>query len=544
MTTEEEQIIGKGTWIDKVADTLLRREKRLGRNLDMIVVESGLGASGLPHIGSMGDAVRAYGIALALGNFGYRAELIAYSDDMDGLRRVPQGLPAWLNEHLAKPVSTIPDPIGSCHASYGAHMSGLLLDALDRIKVKYRFQSATEAYRKGILVNQTDTILRNSDRLGRKISQLVGQQKYIETIPYFPICKVCRRLYVANAQQYLPDEMKVVYTCSGSRIGQQEIRGCGFKGEADIRKGEGKLAWKVEFAARWHALDVKFEAYGKDIMDSVRINDWVASDVLGFSHPMHVKYELFLDKGGKKISKSSGNVLTPQMWLKYGTPESILLLLFKRITGTRHVGIDDIPTLMDEYDVYEDFFFGKLKESNASKLMKIKGIYEYINHLEPPQQPQPHIPYRLLVQQASLFSRDDDRTSKVFTRLLKYGIVKEKTERILQRIELASNWADDHFTLTAERADIEVDESQRKAMREILDAIRSFIGTEQDPETPKNLQSRVFEIARNNQIEPKEFFRLLYRILINSDRGPRIGNYVIDLGLERTCQILEKYLVN
>jgi len=544
MTTEEEQIIGKGTWIDKVADTLLRREKRLGRNLDMIVVESGLGASGLPHIGSMGDAVRAYGIALALGNFGYRAELIAYSDDMDGLRRVPQGLPAWLNEHLAKPVSTIPDPIGSCHASYGAHMSGLLLDALDRIKVKYRFQSATEAYRKGILVNQIDTILRNSDRLGRKISQLVGQQKYIETIPYFPICKVCRRLYVANAQQYLPDEMKVVYTCSGSRIGQQEIRGCGFKGEADIRKGEGKLAWKVEFAARWHALDVKFEAYGKDIMDSVRINDWVASDVLGFSHPMHVKYELFLDKGGKKISKSSGNVLTPQMWLKYGTPESILLLLFKRITGTRHVGIDDIPTLMDEYDVYEDFFFGKLKESNASKLMKIKGIYEYINHLEPPQQPQPHMPYRLLVQQASLFSRDDDRTSKVFTRLLKYGIVKEKTERILQRIELASNWADDHFTLTAERADIEVDESQRKAMREILDAIRSFIGTEQDPETPKNLQSRVFEIARNNQIEPKEFFRLLYRILINSDRGPRIGNYVIDLGLERTCQILEKYLVN
>ncbi len=218
MTTEEEQIIGKGTWIDKVADTLLRREKRLGRNLDMIVVESGLGASGLPHIGSMGDAVRAYGIALALGNFGYRAELIAYSDDMDGLRRVPQGLPAWLNEHLAKPVSTIPDPIGSCHASYGAHMSGLLLDALDRIKVKYRFQSATEAYRKGILVNQIDTILRNSDRLGRKISQLVGQQKYIETIPYFPICKVCRRLYVANAQQYLPDEMKVVYTCSGSRM--------------------------------------------------------------------------------------------------------------------------------------------------------------------------------------------------------------------------------------------------------------------------------------------------------------------------------------
>lgn len=544
MTAEEEQVIGKGTWIDKVANTLLRREERLGRSLDMIAVESGLGASGLPHIGSIGDAVRAHGIALALENFGYRSELIAYSDDMDGLRKVPQGLPVWLNEYLAKPVSTIPDPTGSCHASYGEHMSGLLLDALDRIKVKYRFQSATEAYRKGILVDQIDTILRNSERLGKKISQLVGQQKYIETIPYFPICKVCRRLYVANAKQYLPDEMKVVYTCSGSRIGKQEIKGCGFKGEADIRKGEGKLAWKVEFAARWHSQDVRFEAYGKDIMDSVRINDWVSNDILGFSHPMHVKYELFLDKVGKKISKSSGNVLTPQMWLKYGTPESMLLLLFKRITGTRHVSIDDIPTLMDEYDLYEDCYFGKLKESNAAKLMRIKGLYEYINHLKPPPQPQPHIPYRLLVQQASLFSGDDDRTSKIFTRLLKYGIAKDKTKRLLERIELASNWADDHVTLTAERIEIDVDETKRKAMREILDAFKSFIGSEQDPETPNNLQSRVFEIARNNQIEPKEFFRLLYRILINADRGPRIGNYVIDLGLDRTCKILEKYLIN
>jgi lysyl-tRNA synthetase class 1 len=544
MTTEEEQIIGKGTWIDKVADSLLRREKRLGRSLDLIVVESGLGASGLPHIGSLGDAVRAYGIALALRNFGYRAELLAYSDDMDGLRKVPHGLPVWLNEYLAKPVSTVPDPIGSCHASYGAHMSGLLLDALDGLKVKYRFQSGTEAYQKGLLVDQIDTILRNSGRLGKKISQLVGQKKFIETIPYFPICRICGRLYVANAQQYLPDEKKVLYTCSGSRIGQREIKGCGFKGEADICKGEGKLAWKVEFAARWHAMDVRFEAYGKDITDSVRINDWVASEVLGFVHPLHVRYELFLDKGGKKISKSSGNVLTPQIWLTYGTPESILLILFKRITGTRHVGIDDIPSLMDEYDLYEDLYFGRLKESNAAKLVKIKGVYEYINQLEPPQQPQPHVPYRLLVQQASLFSKDDDRRSKVFARLVKYGLVKEKTESLLQRIDLASNWADDVFTLTTEGVEIEMDESQRKAVAELLDAIRSFIGSEHDPETPKNLQSRVFEIARNNRLELKEFFKLLYRILINADRGPRIGNYAIDLGLERTCRILEKYLVN
>src|SRR5215217_7944605 len=138
----EEFIIGKGTWIDKVAFTIIEREKKLGRTSNIIKVESGLGASGIPHIGSMGDAVRAYGISLALQNMGYKSELIAFSDDMDGLRKIPVGFPPWLKEHIAKPVSHIQDPFGDCHNSYGAHMSSLLLDGLDRVNIKYIFKSA------------------------------------------------------------------------------------------------------------------------------------------------------------------------------------------------------------------------------------------------------------------------------------------------------------------------------------------------------------------------------------------------------------------
>jgi len=400
-------MIGKGTWIDKVADTLIRREKKMGRSLDLIRVESGLGASGIPHIGSLGDAVRAYGIALALQNFGYKSELIAYSDDMDGLRKIPYGLPDWLNDYLARPVSSIPDPFGSCHASYGEHMSSLLLDGLNRVGIKYTFQSGSEAYRKGLLVKQIDLLLSNSRALGKKISEFVGQEKYTEVLPYFPVCKSCGRLYTAVSENYIPDEKKVSYVCSGSRIGKSDVKGCGHKDEADIRKGEGKLAWKVEFAARWQAFDIRFEAYGKDIMDSVRVNDWVSNDILEFGHPMHVKYEMFLDKEGKKISKSAGNVLTPQMWLRYGTPQSILLLLYKRIAGTRHIGLGDVPSLMDEYDYYEDVYFGNIKEDNQAKLSKIKGIYEYANMLSPPKQPNAHIPYRLIVQQASMFPGEE-----------------------------------------------------------------------------------------------------------------------------------------
>ena len=537
---EEQIVIGKGTWIDKVADILIKREKKLGRSLDLIRVESGLGASGIPHIGSMGDAVRAYGIALALENFGIKSELIAYSDDMDGLRKIPHGLPGWLQEHIAKPVSNIPDPFGSCHASYGAHMSSLLLDGLDKVGIKYRFQSGRDAYKQGLLVEQIDTVLKSSAKLGQKIVEFVGQDKYIDVLPYFPVCQNCGRLYTAVAEKYLPVEKKVAYTCSGSRIGEVDIEGCGHKGEVDITKGEGKLAWKVEFGARWQAFDIRFEAYGKDIMDSVKVNDWVADEILGYVHPLHLKYEMFLDKSGKKISKSAGNVLTPQMWLRYGTPESILLLLFKRITGTRHVDLEDVPTLMDEYDYYEDVYFDKVKEDNPAKLTKTKGIYEYINKLDPPKQPAPHALYRFVAQQASIFPPSDDRDEKVFNRLAKYGIVKEKTGDIMHKIRLASRWADDNKQ--DEKFKVQLSGLQRKAVQELIEVVRPFAGMSDSGDNAKNLQSKVFNVARNNGIEPKEFFTLLYRMFLNADRGPRIGNYFLDLGVDRAIAVVQRYL--
>jgi lysyl-tRNA synthetase class 1 len=536
------EILGKGTWIDKIAHDLVERERKLGRNTGLIRVESGLGASGIPHIGSMGDAVRAYGVTLALQNLGYKSELIAYSDDMDGLRKIPYGLPEYLRNEIAKPVSEISDPFGNCHNSYGAHMSSLLLEGLDRVGVRYKFQSGTEAYKNNILSKQIDTILRNSDRLGMGIQALIGQDKYNQTLPYFPICRNCGRLYVAKAKEYFPEDEKVSYSCSDTRIGDEIIKGCEYNGESDIHDGHGKLAWKVEFAARWQAFDIRFEAYGKDIMDSVRINDWVSNDVLGYSHPLHLRYEMFLDKIGQKISKSKGNVLTPQMWLEYGTPESLLLLLFKRVTGTRHVSLDDIPSLMDEYDYYEDLYFDIVQEENQIKLAKLKGIYEYVNHLRPSPNPTKHVPYRLLVQQALLFSADDERVEKVYGRLAKYGIITAEDAALTNKIRLASNWADDHGLRNERRSELGLTDRDRHALIELIQALEEFKGKETLDDSPKNLQSMIFDISRRNGIGIKEFFTLLYRILVGADRGPRIGNYVLDLGIERTCKLVQSYL--
>ena len=280
----ENKIIGKGTWIDKLASELLEREKTLGRKTDLLRVESGLGASGIPHIGSLGDAVRAYGIKLALENLGYKSELIAYSDDLDGLRKIPEGLPDSLEEHIAKPVSLIPDPYG-CHDSYGMHMSSILLDGLDKVGIKYEFRRAVDTYKQGLLKDQIHIILQNSVKIGEKISELVGQEKYQKYLPYFPVCANCNRLYTAEATEYISDEKKVKYACHDTEISSKIIKGCGHVGEADITKDLGKLAWKVEFAARWTAFDIRFEAYGKDIMDSVKVNDWVSDEILGISTP-------------------------------------------------------------------------------------------------------------------------------------------------------------------------------------------------------------------------------------------------------------------
>ena len=527
---EEQKIIGRGTWIDKLAYELAEREKALGRSTNLIRVESGLGASGIPHIGSLGDAVRAYGVKLALENLGYKSELIAYSDDLDGLRKIPEGFPDSLKEHLAKPVSFIPDPFG-CHDSYGLHMSSLLLDGLDKLDIKYKFQRGVDTYKNGLLKDQIHTILVNSKKIGEKIAELVGQEKYQESLPYFPVCTNCGRLYTAEAYEYLADEKKIKYRCNETTIGSKILSGCGHDGVADITKDLGKLAWKVEFAARWQAFDVRFEAYGKDIMDSVKVNDWVADEILKFPHPHHVKYEMFLDKGGKKISKSLGNVVTSQAWLRYGDPKSILLLLYKRITGTREVGFEDIPALMDEYNELENIYFGKIKLDNEAKIIRAKGLYEYVNLLNVPKNPATYVNYRLLVQLCKIFR--EERIQHVVKKLLEYGTIKETSPQIEQLITLAGNYADDFDRPS--KVEIQLDEATRKAIKELADMLAA-------ENEPTDLQNTIYQIAKNVGVQPRDFFKTLYQIILASDRGPKIGPFIIDIGRKKVAQTLSEYL--
>ena len=531
----EQKIIGKGTWIDKLAFELIEREKQLGRDIDGIIrVESGLGASGIPHIGSLGDAVRAYGVKLALENLGYKSELIAYSDDLDGLRKIPEGLKVDAAD-IGRRVSDIDDPLCDKHDSFGEHMSSMLLEGLEAVGItEYVHKTAHETYKNNLLKDQIHEILVNSKKIGDKIEEMTGQEKFQTVIPYFPICSECDKLYTTESFEYIEEEKKVRYRCKDSEIGSNKILGCGHNGESDITKGLGKLAWKVEFAARWSAFDIRFEAYGKDIMDSVKVNDWVADEILGFPHPHHVKYEMFLDKGGKKISKSLGNVVTSQKWLTYGTPESILLLLYKRITGARELGFEDIPALMDEYNELENIYFGKTKVDNEAKLVKSKGLYEYVNLLRPPENPSTHVSYRLLIELCKIFK--DNRIEYVTSKLIDYGTIKEEgKDDVEELIKLAGNYSDDFEETKIPATKITVDDSSKVALKQLADLL-------QKDETLEDLQNSIYSIAKENQVQPKDFFRILYQIILSKDRGPKIGPFIEDIGKKKVADAISKHI--
>lgn len=525
-----EKVIGRGTWLDKLSFEIIQRERTLKRNLSLVRVESGLGASGIPHVGSLSDALRAYGVKLAIEDMGFKSELVAYSDDMDGLRKVPAGLPKELDRYLAMPVSRIPDPFG-CHGSYGSHMGGLLREALDVLRVEYRFESGAEVYRRNLLRNQIEAILSRGREVGEKIKEMTGQEKYEEVLPYFPVCANCGRIYTAHAKAYEPSTGTVAYECIGADVAGRKLEGCGHRGEVRVSTGEGKLSWKVEFAARWAALDVRFEAYGKDIADSVRVNDWVSQHVLGFPPPFHVQYEMFLDKSGRKISKSAGNVFTPQTWFRYGSPKSLVLLMYKRIKGARTLSTEDIPKYMDEYDQLEDIYFGKAKVGSKDKAVRLRGLYEYTNFLRPPRAPEQHVPYRLLAEVA-FAAPPDDLEGYCVRRLQAYRMVNEPTEALLQRIRLARNWA---VEVMGELPKPRLTAVERKAVKDLVDMLSSTTQAEA-------IQDGIFEIAKSNGLQPGEYFKLLYRVLLGSERGPRLGPYIVDVGVERVASSLKKVL--
>jgi lysyl-tRNA synthetase class 1 len=517
-----------------MAARVIERERKLGRSLDLVRTEMGIAASGLPHIGNLSDAARSFAVTLALKEQGYNSELIAFADDKDGLRKVPAGLPKSLEEHLGKPVTDIPDIYG-CHKSYGEHMTLLLRDALDKCGIEYRFMSGAEAYRKGLFNEEIKTILLNAKRVGEIVNEEVGQEKFLEALPYFAVCEKCGRIYTTKAYEFLPKENKILYVCEGMEVKGRWLEGCGHKGEVDYRKGDGKLNWKGEFAVRWKALDIRFEAYGKEVADSARVNDRICREIFNWEPPCHAKYELFLDKSGKRMSKSAGIVFTPQTWFKYGSPQSLMLLLLKRFVGARALDVTDIPAYMNELGYLEDLYFGKKTLKDERELTKLKGLYEYCWMLKPPSRPSINVPYNLLtflVKMAPKGGEDEFITEK----LRSYGYLgKDQTldQGLKRRAEYALNWIRDFEEI--KETEVSLSAEEKNAITELVEVLK----VEDEAE---KIQNAVFDTAKKHGLQPTAFFKTLYMILIGVPQGPRLGPYILAMGKQNVIDALERTL--
>jgi lysyl-tRNA synthetase class 1 len=529
-----EKTIGHGTWYDKMAAKIIAREQMFGRDLSLIRTEMGIAASGLPHIGNLSDAARSFAVTLALREQGFNSELIAFSDDKDGLRKVPAGMPDELKEHLGRPVTDIPDFYG-CHGNYGEHMSLLLREALDKCGMDYTFMSATEAYREGVFNEEIKRILLNARRVGEIAKEELGQEKFLEALPYFAVCENCGRIYTTKAYDFLPKENKILYTCEGMEVKRKWLEGCGHKGEVDYRKGMGKLSWKGEFAVRWKALDIRFEAFGKDVSDSVRVNDRICREILGWEPPVHAQYEMFLAQGGAKIAKSTGEVLTPQTWFKYGSPQSLMLLLLKRFVGTREIGVTDVPSYMDEMDGLEDVYFRKKATKDKREQEKLSGLYEYCYAMHVPAKPGLHVPYNLLTYLTKVAPKGGEE-AYITDKLRNYSYLKQNEtldEPARKRIEYAFNWTKDF-----ER----IKEATVTLSREDKEAITELVRVLTVEDEPDKIQNAIFNAAKQCNLQPAKLFKTIYMILLGAPQGPRLGPYIMAMGKHNVIDALGRTL--
>src|SRR5690606_28541281 len=311
MSSEREIALNARAWPFEEARKLLQRIGDRTPEKGYVLFQTGYGPSGLPHIGTFGEVVRTTMVRNAFARISdVPAKLFAFSDDMDGLRRVPDNIPnkEMVAQHLGKPLTSIPDPFGT-HESFGHHNNARLRDFLDRFGFQYDFQSATECYRSGRFDAALLQVLAHYDEVKNIILPTLGNERRETYSPFLPICQRTGRVLQAPVVETNADAGTIVYRDEDGSLVETPVTG-----------GRCKLQWKADWAMRWYALDVDYEMSGKDLIDSVRLSSRICR-TLGGRPPETFTYELFLDEKGEKISKSKGNGLTVEEWLRYAPEE-------------------------------------------------------------------------------------------------------------------------------------------------------------------------------------------------------------------------------
>jgi lysyl-tRNA synthetase, class I len=498
-----------------------------------VVFETGYGPSGLPHIGTFGEVARTTMVRHAfrvLTEDRVRTRLIAFSDDMDGLRKVPDNIPNkdLVAQHLGKPLTRVPDPFGT-HASFGAHNNARLRAFLDTFGFDYEFLSSTECYRSGRFDEALLTVLARLDEVMAIMLPSLRAERAGTYSPFLPI----------SPRTGIVLQVPIVAHDATAGTIQYDDPDSGERMTAPVTGGHCKLQWKPDWAMRWLALGVDYEMAGKDLIDSVKLSGDICR-ALGGRPPQGFNYELFLDDKGQKISKSKGNGLTIEEWLRYASPESLTLFMYREPKAAKRLHFDIIPRHVDEY---QQFLEGYQRQDANQRLTNP------VWHIHTGDPPRPEIPvsFTMLLNLVSASNAENADTLWGFIGRYLPGVTPQSHPRLSAHVEHAIHYFRD-FVLPAKEFRVP-DETERAALMDLRDALSQL----PPDSTAANIQEVVYEIGRRPPFldtsgKPTkdgkpgvslEWFNMLYQVLLGQAKGPRFGSFVAIYGLHNTIDMID-----
>ncbi len=513
-------------WPFEEAKRLLQRLERVpGGTEKTVIFETGYGPSGLPHIGTFGEVARTTMLRHAfevLTEGKIKTRLLCFSDDMDGMRKIPDNVPdkAFLEPHLHKPLTVVPNPFGGGYESFGHHNNAMLRRFLDTFGFDYEFASATDYYKSGKF---DAVLLRAAERYDDIMAVMLptlGEERQATYSPFLPISPTSGRVL------YVP--MKKVDAKAGTIT---------FTGEdgtditVPVTGGHVKLQWKPDFGMRWAALGIDFEMFGKDHQSNAIIYDRIC-EILGGTAPQHYVYELFLDDKGKKISKSKGNGLTIDEWLTYAPAESLSLYMFQKPRTAKRLHFDVIPRAVDEYLQHISAY------PNQDAKQKLDNPVWHIHSGHPPTAELP-ITFALLLNLVSASNAHDRSVLWGFIRRIAPGATAEGHPLLDHLAGYAIRYYDDFVKPAKQfRAPTAEEASALKA----LDAL---LASAAPAATAEELQNLVFEAGKNNGYTKenlRSWFQAIYEVLLGSSQGPRFGSFIALYGIDGTRKLIAEGL--
>ncbi len=499
-----------------------------------VLFETGYGPSGLPHIGTFAEVVRTTMVRHAFHCISdIPTRLFAFSDDMDGLRKVPDNVPN--QEMLAKyaavplangdilggiPLTKIPDPFGQ-HESFGHHNNARLRGFLDTFGFEYEFQSATECYTSGRFDRTLIVVLQHYDEIMKIMLPTLGGVRQKTYCPFLPISPKSGRVLHAPAVEVKPDKGTIVFRDENDQLFETGVTG-----------GKCKLQWRADWPMRWVALDVDYEMSGKDLISSVELGTKIAR-VIGGRPPVNLTYELFLDDKGEKISKSKGNGLSVEDWLKYAPWESLGLFMFQKPRAAKKLYFDVIPRAVDDYIQQLEAF---PKQDAAQRL---ENPAWHVHAGKPPAPPggRAHLTFGILLNLAAVANAENK--SVLWGFIQRYAPdASPKSDPLLDHLvgHAIAYYRDFVKPTRKYRAP---DETERAALSELAEALKT-LPADADAEA---IQNEVYAIGKKHPFkELRGWFQALYEVLLGQSQGPRFGSFVALYGREESRRLIERAL--